>query len=354
MGHFTTLIEEALRAAESRAHDLGAFLAETARSTAEAIGDHFDDIRATTGREGEKATAALEDVYGQAVRDMERLFGEAVDRFRGSAGEVTEMAAVIGREFEATRADLQRATIDLPRETAEQAVAVRRVIGQQVEALEALTAIIAHVGESGGAGDAPPVAAALPVEETAAPMPAPVAATPAVDGSGTTGAARAAPRRTTKRAGGWLSDLLAKVDRDDDNETRASGPGPDGQPAPTAHLAGTSGALATLDAVASNISRLVYDTVAVDMWDRFRKGERDAFTMRLYTPAGQQTFAEIRRRYDEDSDFRSTVDRYIQEFERLLASAGHDEDDGARVRGIIAGATGRVYVLLAHAAGRFG
>ena len=155
------------------------------------------------------------------------------------------------------------------------------------------------------------------------------------------------------------------MDRDDAAETAprepasppAEAPVPTSSDLPAAAVlpgasGGTAGALAALDSVASNISRLVYDSALIDAWDRRARGEHGAFTMRLYTPAGQQTVAEVRGRYDADPEFRDTVDRYVREFERLLAGAGRDDEDGTRVRGIIAAATGKVYVLLAHAAGR--
>ncbi len=85
---------------------------------------------------------------------------------------------------------------------------------------------------------------------------------------------------------------------------------------------GPSGALSMLDAVASDISRLLHERVMIEMWDRFRKGERDVFTMRLYTAAGQQSFETIRRLHASDRDFRDTVKRYIQEFERLMPRRG--------------------------------
>ena len=152
------------------------------------------------------------------------------------------------------------------------------------------------------------------------------------------------------------------MDRDDAAEAEprepasASAEAPVSPAEPTTVLpgagGGTAGSLAALDSVASNISRLVYDSALIDAWDRRARGESAAFTMRLYTPVGQQTVSEVRARYDADPEFRDTVDRYMREFERLLSGAGRDDADGARVRGIIAAATGKVYVLLAHAAGR--
>ena len=57
---------------------------------------------------------------------------------------------------------------------------------------------------------------------------------------------------------------------------------------------------------------------AAELWDRYKRGERNVFTRRLYTMQGQKTFDEIRKKYRGDREFKQTVDRYIGEFERLL------------------------------------
>ena len=50
----------------------------------------------------------------------------------------------------------------------------------------------------------------------------------------------------------------------------------------------------------------------------------------------------------------ATVDRYIAEFERLLEDVSRDERGGqAMVRTYLISETGKVYTMLAHAAGRF-
>ena len=54
----------------------------------------------------------------------------------------------------------------------------------------------------------------------------------------------------------------------------------------------------------------------------------------------------------ESGDFRVTVDRYIQEFERLLADVGRDDRDDTLTRTYLTSETGKVYTMLAHAAGR--
>ena len=90
-----------------------------------------------------------------------------------------------------------------------------------------------------------------------------------------------------------------------------------------------------------------------ELWDRYDRGERNVLSRRLYTPQGQHTFEEIRKRYRADRNFKHTVDRYIAEFERLLDEVSRDDRGGATSRSYLVSETGKVYTMLAHAAGRF-
>jgi hypothetical protein len=92
---------------------------------------------------------------------------------------------------------------------------------------------------------------------------------------------------------------------------------------------------------------------AAELWDRYKRGERNVFTRRLYTLQGQKTFDEIRKRYRADREFKGTVDRYIAEFERLLDEVAQDPRGESVSRSYLTSDTGKVYTMLAHAAGRF-
>jgi hypothetical protein len=109
-----------------------------------------------------------------------------------------------------------------------------------------------------------------------------------------------------------------------------------------------------LESLSLDIARLMDRTLAAEMWDRYQRGEAKAFSKRLYTPAGQKAFDEVSRKYRSDRNFKQTVDRYIQEFERLLDEVARDERGPAALRGHLTSETGLVYTLLAHAAGRLG
>ena len=77
------------------------------------------------------------------------------------------------------------------------------------------------------------------------------------------------------------------------------------------------------------------------------------FTRRLYTLQGQQTFDEIRKKYQRDEDFRTAVDRYIARF-REAARRGQPQQQGRNAgNAYLTSDTGKVYTMLAHASGRF-
>jgi len=67
----------------------------------------------------------------------------------------------------------------------------------------------------------------------------------------------------------------------------------------------------------------------------------------------QQTFDEIRRKYQRDADFRAAVDRYVADFEKLLADVTKNGREWAAGSAYLSSDTGKVYTMLAHAAGRF-
>lgn len=90
-----------------------------------------------------------------------------------------------------------------------------------------------------------------------------------------------------------------------------------------------------------------------ELWDRYRRGERNVFTRRLYTLQGQQTYEDIRRKYAAEPEFRATVDRYVTEFEKLIEEVAPKGADDALAQTYLTSETGKVYTMLAHAAGKF-
>jgi hypothetical protein len=167
----------------------------------------------------------------------------------------------------------------------------------------------------------------------AAPMPPPRAEAPSLS-----------PGQAGGR-NGWLSELLHRASKPEaGGEERPAGAGD----RPAHH------SLESLDSLSVDIARMIDHDAAAELWDRYKRGERNVFTRRLYTMQGQQTFEEIRKKYRGDREFKQTVDRYIGEFERLLEEVSRGDRGQVVARTYLTSETGKVYTMLAHAAGRFG
>jgi len=273
---------------------------------------------------------------------------------------------------------VRRGAQELPRETAEQASALRRVVGDQVKALNELTDIVARSGrvydiaepagaparrafEPQRAEPAAPVRRAFdaPRAEPPREMPRPESArmepprtepARAMEPSRFRPAApppSAAPSRPSslrpsaprvEAESGWLSNLLE----------RASDEGP--APAAPSRPAAPGG----LDNLTLDIARMVDTSAVAELWGRYQRGEREGlFSRRLYTAQGRQTLDEIRRRYKSDPDFRGTIEHYLRNFEDLLGETNRNDRDGQQSLDLLTGDAGKVYTMLGHAAGRF-
>jgi hypothetical protein len=295
------------------------------------------------------------------------------------------MASQVQRDLDQTRQELRRGVLDLPQETSETTEAMRRVVSDQIRALKGLAALVSETGATYDVAE--PVAPAPATIAIAGPrleqplpsVPESVRATevatpretalarlaeaveaPALESAalGRIGVSEpsapyarawpAAPAIATRPAAaganpapasdrgqpGWLSNLLAAGSRDEPEEAAKGGE--------------------TLEALSREIAGLIDNEAAMEMWDRWRRGDKGAVSRRLYTEAGQQAFDEIRRRFRADHEFRDATTRYVQEFERLLTKISYNDRDGSQWRAYLLSNTGKVYTILAHASGRLG
>ena len=317
------------------------------------------------------------------------MLHEASDRFTEVLQGMKQMTAEMQQELEATRAELRRGVFELPRETAENAAQMRRVIVDQIEALAELNRIVARHGRSldavepvrRPAREEPPTLAVVGGRgEIAREIPRP---TPPPRGEAggfappprrpETPSLSPAPAGTGSR--GWLSDLLSRASREEEEparefpretarESAREFPREGARELPREREPARESArpsdertprhtIESLDSLSVDIARMIDHDAAADLWDRYKRGERNVFTRRLYTLQGQKAFDEIRRKYRADREFKQTVDRYISEFERLLEEVSRDDRGQVVARTYLTSETGKVYTMLAHAAGRF-
>ena len=65
-------------------------------------------------------------------------------------------------------------------------------------------------------------------------------------------------------------------------------------------------------------------------------------------------FDQIAERVRADAGFRTTIERYLGDFERILQHSDLRDPTGQTSQTQILSDAGRVYLLLAHASGRLG
>ena len=283
-----------------------------------------------TGPHKERQPETSPNIYEQVAKETRAMLLQTAQNF---SEQLKEMRSEMRREIEATRAELRQNIFELPQETAESAAHMRRVVIDQIEALSELNRIVARHGRNLDIVEPRIVEPRMesaeppPRREVVREAPAPLPQRPA-------GAAK--PVR-------WLSDLLTRASsRNNDTASRET-PGREPPPA----------AVESLNSIAVDITRMIDHEAAAELWDRYKRGERNIFTRKLYTMQGQRAFENIRRRYRSDPKFTQTVDQYIAEFERLLDEVSRDDREQMVARTYLTSETGKVYTMLAKAAGRF-
>ena len=166
--------------------------------------------------------------------------------------------------------------------------------------------------------------------------------------------------KTAGEGGGWLSNLLTRASRegeesrnDDRGSAKTSRSATSKERAPSDDDLTLRIGIDSVDSLSADIGRWIDHEAAADLWERHSLGERNVSTRRLYTPQGRKVFEEMRKRYKSDRQFRQAVDRYIGQFDRFLGEVGHEKGGPVLARNYITSEAGKIYTLLAHAAGRF-
>jgi DNA anti-recombination protein RmuC len=356
---FSGLLDESLDAATSRAREIASVIAETSNTSVQTIEQQYELVRTTSEEERRRTSETFNTLYEEATGQAHTLLNQSAERFAEIMQGLKDMASEMQQELESTRAELRRGIFELPQETAESAAQMRRVIVDQIEALAELNRIVARHGRTLDTTEPTrPDTARRDAEPayTGGTRPQQARPTPARDTSGAPqpprGDITGAPRRPEappqgqngRNGGGWLSDLLTRASREDSPPIAPPAGRGDERPRENTD---------SLESLAVDVARMIDHEAAADLWERYKRGERGIFTRRLYTAQGQKAFDEIRRKYRADPEFRQTVEQYIHEFERLLDDVARGDRGTAVARNYLTSDTGKVYTMLAHAAGRF-
>jgi ABC-type transporter Mla subunit MlaD len=323
------------------------------RSFETLVGQTLQNAEGKTLESADKIRTAISDVVDSATK----RFADATEEMRRTAGSIKS-------ELDLTRAELKKGVIEMPEEAKESTTAIRRAVSEQINALKELSDIVAKSGRSTDSSEprglrpAPQAPAARATEpQRRPPQPEPRAPqAPSGDTSlrGTLDLERpaeTAPRQRDPNGrtpqGGWVRDLLTGASREE-----AAKPAPSEAPRSAPAQRSPLHVVESLNSLSVDIARAIDHDASIELWNRYRRGERDVFTRRLYTLKGQQTFDEIRRKYQMEAEFRAAVDRYCDDFEKLLKDVSRNDRDNMMAQTYLTSDTGKVYTMLAHASGR--
>lgn len=326
MRSYPARIEGTVSTLETRALSAGEHLARGVEEQSRRALSEMERLRVAADGETDRAVADLREKFQSISREVSDEIGTLQSRFTSSYDDIRQRAhrtlADIDDEQTRIKQELER----LPEATRASAETMRKSLQEQLKALEQLSTLSRREAQrsdiaSPAPMQAPPVAgsnrAISSVTQTLANELAvrghrPQAALP--------------PAQPDPGRESWkLGDLLARASQDD----------------------GSQGDLA-LQAYA----RALDQTTASAIWSRFRAGQRGVMVRSIYTVDGRSLFDDVQRRYATDPGFHQAVDRYQQEFLRVLRECEQRDPTGRLAQSQVISDAGRAYLFLAHASGQ--
>jgi outer membrane lipoprotein-sorting protein len=105
----------------------------------------------------------------------------------------------------------------------------------------------------------------------------------------------------------------------------------------------------SLNSTAIDVTKIMSNDVTDSAWASYLRGDRGVFTRRAVRLLDSGEVKEIVRKYDEESDFREQVNRYIHDFEAMLRNVLATRDGSALGVTLLSSDMGKLYVALAQA-----
>ncbi|MBX7540604.1 ATPase [Qipengyuania sphaerica] len=105
----------------------------------------------------------------------------------------------------------------------------------------------------------------------------------------------------------------------------------------------------SLNSNSIDIARVLSSEVTDTAWASYLRGDRGIFTRRAVRLLDNAEAREIAELYDDDSDFREHVNRYIHDFEAMLRTLLSTRDGNAVSVTLLSSDMGKLYVVLAQA-----
>ncbi|WP_337827774.1 hypothetical protein [Pseudonocardia sp. TMWB2A] len=105
----------------------------------------------------------------------------------------------------------------------------------------------------------------------------------------------------------------------------------------------------SLNSTAIDVTKILSNEVTDTAWEAYLKGDRSVFARRAVRLIDNSEAREILRHYEEDSEFRGHVNRYIHDFEAILRNLLGTRDGSSLSVALLSSDMGKLYVMLAQA-----
>jgi len=142
MRNYMSLIEQSLGSAERRSAEVGKFVAENSAQIAANLEKEMRKLESSSDTQISNAARVMRDQHERAVGQMKQMMAETASGFQQTAQDMRVTAQQVVKDIEFARNELKRAIFDLPDETRANADAMRKVVADQIAALNALADVV--------------------------------------------------------------------------------------------------------------------------------------------------------------------------------------------------------------------
>ena len=343
MSNYMTMIEESLAHADTRAREISRLVAEQTQASLVNIEDEIKKLETASGGQINQASRVLREQHERAMAAMNEMLSATATDFQQTAQDMRITAQQVVKDIDGARAELKRAILDLPEETRSNADAMRRVVADQIAALNSLADVVKR--QSGSLDFSGPGyltgGRSGPGKSEGAPFSAPHHGTVSAQETATERLASDDDTPSPRRARSF-ADLA-----------RSSTPMATRRAEPAAAPARDIEQMTVkLHAAARDLVEAIDGTLPRDLEKRYGDGDRSVYTHRLFEGRGKKMQKLITSRYDEERLLRGRVDAYVRLFERLLDQLADVPRGTEMVEASLSSESGLIYMMLAESAGR--
>ena len=316
MNGYIAMIEDSLTTAEQRAQHLGRIVADQSNAALSRLEEELRKLETNSTGQVAQAARALREQHERALTNMNEMLSSTASDFQQTAQDMRITAQQVVKDIDTARGELKRAVIDLPEETRTNADNMRRVVADQISALNALAEVVRKQSGSldfSGPGFMSPRSPPA-VAQRAEPSYAPTQV--------------AAPVRTRAEPVATVNSKLANLAREVETFNTK------------------------LNVSARDVVEAIEGQLPRDLEKRYTASERSVYATRLYETRSRKLIKALENRYAEERLLRSRIQAYNRLFEKLLDSISETDGAEAVMEEVLASEQGRIYVMLAEVAGR--